>query len=444
MTGNTGSNTLYLSAKAVYDWVIGLGYITSSALTGYATQAWVTAQGYITNVITALGYTPANQTTTISTSSPLSGGGDLSANRTISISQATTSTDGYLSSTDWNTFNGKQTALGYTPVPDTRTITINGTSYDLSANRTWTVSSSAQLSQLLAAAANNTIANTTYNQEWQWSNPTGTAFKLSTSSTSAVNNSVLFELSSTGANSNVTTYGQKITANRTGTNVVNYGLDITHAGVNGAGLNISTNGVGINLAASMTGGIQMNSNKLAFDASSVGTIQYASSILQISSNASRTFFINTGTSNSWNFASSTTANYLTFNRIASGSYGVVFNGDYASGSYRSELTSNNVIKANGGSLTFCGNTGVSSGFANFTPTDIMTVYGTNSNVGIGTTTPNSSAALDVTSTTKGLLFPRMTVTQRNAIVSPVAGLAIYNTTNNVLQVYDGSTWQSAW
>ena len=55
--------------------------------------------------------TKANSSTSISTSAPLSGGGDLSANRTLSISQATTSTNGYLSSTDWNTFNGKQNAL---------------------------------------------------------------------------------------------------------------------------------------------------------------------------------------------------------------------------------------------------------------------------------------------------------------------------------------------
>jgi hypothetical protein len=48
-------------------------------------------------------------TRTISTTSPLSGGGDLSANRTLSITQASTSTDGYLSSTNWNTFNGKFT-----------------------------------------------------------------------------------------------------------------------------------------------------------------------------------------------------------------------------------------------------------------------------------------------------------------------------------------------
>jgi hypothetical protein len=48
-------------------------------------------------------------TRTISTTSPLSGGGDLSANRTLSITQANTSTNGFLSSTDWNTFNGKFT-----------------------------------------------------------------------------------------------------------------------------------------------------------------------------------------------------------------------------------------------------------------------------------------------------------------------------------------------
>jgi hypothetical protein len=54
------SNTKYPSVKAVYDWVLSLGYITSAALTGYATQAYVNAQGFITNVVTALGYTPEN------------------------------------------------------------------------------------------------------------------------------------------------------------------------------------------------------------------------------------------------------------------------------------------------------------------------------------------------------------------------------------------------
>jgi hypothetical protein len=78
-------------------------------------------------------------TRTISTTAPITGGGDLTANRTLSMPQATTLVDGYLSATDWTTFNAKQNALGFTPVPSTRTLTINGTTQDLSADRTFTI-----------------------------------------------------------------------------------------------------------------------------------------------------------------------------------------------------------------------------------------------------------------------------------------------------------------
>jgi hypothetical protein len=47
--------------------------------------------------------------------------------------------------------------------------------------------------------------------------------------------------------------------------------------------------------------------------------------------------------------------------------------------------------------------------------------------GIGTTTPSPSAKLEVASTDKGLLLPRMTATQRAAIVSPANGLIVYQT-----------------
>ncbi len=49
------------------------------------------------------------------------------------------------------------------------------------------------------------------------------------------------------------------------------------------------------------------------------------------------------------------------------------------------------------------------------------------NVGIGTTSPAASAQLDVSSTTKGFLSPRMTAAQRNAISSPTNGLLVYQT-----------------
>jgi hypothetical protein len=61
-------------------------------------------------------------------------------------------------------------------------------------------------------------------------------------------------------------------------------------------------------------------------------------------------------------------------------------------------------------------------------------------VGVGTLSPISSAILDLSSTTRGFLPPRMTTTQRDAIASPVAGLMIYNTTTNVINVYNGTIW----
>ncbi len=50
-------------------------------------------------------------------------------------------------------------------------------------------------------------------------------------------------------------------------------------------------------------------------------------------------------------------------------------------------------------------------------------------VGINTNTPNASAALDIQATNAGLLIPRMTYSQRNAIASPATGLLIYQTDN---------------
>jgi hypothetical protein len=61
------------------------------------------------------------------------------------------------------------------------------------------------------------------------------------------------------------------------------------------------------------------------------------------------------------------------------------------------------------------------------------------NIGIGTTSP--SGILDVASTTEGVVIPRMTKVQRNAISSPVAGTMVYQTDNTPgLRVYNGTNW----
>jgi hypothetical protein len=98
-------------------------------------------------------------------------------------------------------------------------------------------------------------------------------------------------------------------------------------------------------------------------------------------------------------------------------------------------------------------------------TDDLYIFGNSGNVGINTTTDsgfrldvngtarvqstlkvgaatatNASSVLDLESTTRGFLPPRMTSTQRDAIASPAAGLVIYNTTTNILNVYNGTMW----
>ena len=68
--------------------------------------------------------------------------------------------------------------------------------------------------------------------------------------------------------------------------------------------------------------------------------------------------------------------------------------------------------------------------------------GAKGQVGIGPGTPASSAQLDVSSTSKGFLPPRMTTAQRDLIGTPDAGLTIYNTTSKAFECYNGTAWYS--
>lgn len=76
---------------------------------------------------------------------------------------------------------------------------------------------------------------------------------------------------------------------------------------------------------------------------------------------------------------------------------------------------------------------------------LSVLSGVSQNVGIGTINPHSSAELDVQSTQRGFLPPRMNFAQRNAIVNPAQGLMVYCSdcdSSGQPQFFDGSKWCS--
>ncbi len=70
----------------------------------------------------------------------------------------------------------------------------------------------------------------------------------------------------------------------------------------------------------------------------------------------------------------------------------------------------------------------------------LTAYSQSISINNDGTAPNASAMLDIKSTTKGLLIPRMTTVQRTGIAAPAKGLLVYDTDNNSFWFYTGTAW----
>jgi hypothetical protein len=98
--------------------------------------------------------------------------------------------------------------------------------------------------------------------------------------------------------------------------------------------------------------------------------------------------------------------------------------------------------ASTGYLDIYGSQSTYTGYTFSTPnTSNILVLDNDGRVGIGVSA-DASAKLDISSTTKGFLPPRMTTTQKNAISSPAEGLIVYDTTLHKLCVYTGSAWET--
>lgn len=117
---------------------------------------------------------------------------------------------------------------------------------------------------------------------------------------------------------------------------------------------------------------------------------------------------------------------------------------YTSGGYFAKRADGN-YEAVGGTGTV-GGSGTLNYIAKFTPDGTHVgnslLFDNGTSIGLGTITPSASALLDISSTTKGFLAPRMTTAQRDAIIIPTAGLLVYNTTTSLYNYYNGAIWQN--
>jgi hypothetical protein len=124
------------------------------------------------------------------------------------------------------------------------------------------------------------------------------------------------------------------------------------------------------------------------------------------------------------------------------------NAIYAGNQLRIGAGAISILSDSGAGINFtAGTSGRSFGVSNATSgapssTAFLFVGDTATGVTMGANSNNNaSAVLDLVSTTQGLLFPRMTTTQVNAISTPAAGLVVYSTTENALCLYNGSSWR---
>jgi hypothetical protein len=120
--------------------------------------------------------------------------------------------------------------------------------------------------------------------------------------------------------------------------------------------------------------------------------------------------------------------------------GVIFENGF--GGYATHFGGGGTYGANWINSAYSNNSGISAPLAFATGAIERMRIDSSGNVGIGTASPNASAILDAQSTTKGVRFPNMTTTQKNAISSPAAGLVVFDTTLSKLCVYSGAAWQT--
>lgn len=308
---------------------------------------------------------------------------------------------------------------------------------------------SSSLSSLTAATATNTIDNKAYQQTWKWDSlSSGTGMKISTASTLASGHTqTLFEIEQTGTNATslLKTYATKIKSTKSSNSNSNVALYLEASGVsvggasNSRALEIGGGEIYINTGGTTNPYFRFASGAYWFD-NTVGLQHFNA---PAGTNTGFSFAPNSVYGINFQNHFSSTAGFG-FSNYSSTRNAMLFGAQGYFASYSAQQASAVVLERDKDVFSISADSATGSTF--FTPTKILSVRGKTTNVGIGTQLPDASAILDLTSTTKGFLPPRMTSTQGSAL-TPIEGLLIYVTDTNGTFTskgwwgYNGSAWE---
>jgi hypothetical protein len=158
------------------------------------------------------------------------------------------------------------------------------------------------------------------------------------------------------------------------------------------------------------------------------------------------FDVNSTYSSNWNTAytnritSATAPLSISSNTVAISQASISANGYLSSTDF---TTFNNKQAALTNPITGTGTTNYHTKFTGSTTIGNSLVFDNGTSVGVGTAAPSASAALQVVSTTQGIIFPVMTAAQRTAIVSPANGLIVTQSDGTVgIYIYINSAWHA--
>jgi hypothetical protein len=346
-----------------------------------------------------------------------------------------------------------ETALGFTPVPTTRTLTINGTTQDLSADRTFTIATgltvgttpitSGTVGRVLFEGTGNVLQESA---NLFWDNTNGFLGIKRTNPAVEIDvigsiraSSIIF--TSIAQLNFIQTNGQNLTVR--GASSVSYMTMFQSTGnlllQNGgtftdAGFRLDVNGTA-RVSGSLTVGSGSLSNSSLLISRNITGSTNVSSVLNTSTIQSDVTFAGTGFSSQ--IGTQNTTFTLTLLRHFAAFQGAIGAGSIVSNQYGFHASSGLISAQN--NFGFRGE--IPAGATNWNL--YMNGSANNylaGNLLIGTTTDVASSILTLGSTTKGFLPPRMTTTQKNAIATPATGLMVYDTTLNLISVYNGTTW----